>query len=772
MKFTTAAAAENVVWEMRLADWPRALNRTRINNLANGAPPYTPEEQRQNRITTNVNFLEFTKLLMDARRQGIAAFNSSDPLFTITLDYGPQWKRSLWSSEITKAINRPILRSRRYDDKRRSTWALDVLHGISPSNWEDRWGWCPKACGVEDVLVPSGTLTSLENLQMFAVYRKYTALELWQRTHGPKVDPAWDIEQAEHLVRWANQEAMTLMGSTWPDVWSPEKMAERFKEDSGLYASDTLPTIDTFDVYYWDDAKRRSGWRRRTILDAWGDPGVGGAGGAIYKKDSRPEFKRHKAFEKSKDWEFLYDSGDRVYAESVDQIMHWQFADCSAVAPFRYHSVRSMGFLLYAVCQLQNRLRCRFNDSVFEALLQYFRVNDPADAERLSKVDLLDKAVIPAGLEFVKAGDRWQVPTELAEAGMQLNRQTMIENSANFVQDFDLDKEAKEETATRTMAKVNATAALVGAMLGESYNQMTYEYREIARRFCQPNSRDADVRKFRLEVLKAGVPEEALNADRWDVQPVRVIGSGNKLLQVAMSDKLMAIRGQLGPEAQQDVDRIYILANSDDPKLAERLVPVQKRVSDASIEGQRAAAQLMLGLPAAVQSGINHADYVEALLHSMATVLQRLETPGQTPTQNEIIGLANMAGHIEQNIGIIAQDPQEKERVRQYQDDLRKMNNLVKAHAQRFAEQQKKTQGAGMMDPATMAKIQAIVIQAQTKAKIASESHAQRTAQRQIQFEQQIEQDRAEHTHKLLKTNAEAVANLNLHQHRMASLQE
>jgi len=38
----------------------------------------------------------------------------------------------------------------------------------------------------------------------------------------------------------------------------------------------------------------------------------------------------------------------------------FQFADLSAVAPFRYHSVRSLGWLLYAVINLQNRLRCKF----------------------------------------------------------------------------------------------------------------------------------------------------------------------------------------------------------------------------------------------------------------------------------------------------------------------------------------------------------------------------------------------------------------------------
>jgi hypothetical protein len=67
MKFTTAASVEQLVWEMRLADYPRALNRAAMNTLANGAPPYTEQEQQQNNINTNVNFLDYTELLVDAR---------------------------------------------------------------------------------------------------------------------------------------------------------------------------------------------------------------------------------------------------------------------------------------------------------------------------------------------------------------------------------------------------------------------------------------------------------------------------------------------------------------------------------------------------------------------------------------------------------------------------------------------------------------------------------------------------------------------------------
>lgn len=760
MKFTTAAACESVVWQMRLADYPRGLNRAKLNELYNGFPPYSTQEEVQNNINTNYNDLSGTKILHDARRQFSTAFNSAEQLFTINLDYGPVWKRREWQNRITREMNKLVRGSRKYLDCLDSVFALNVLHGVGPSMWEDRETWCPYELGVDDVLVPSNTLTSLRNLPMFAVYRQYTGYELWKKIQGPNVDPAWNKPLVKKAIAWVDEQARTLMSASWPEVWSPEKMSERIKQDGGLYASDSIPTIDTFDVYFWNDNGKRSGWNRRIILDAWGSPGVGGAGGSppASREIARPT-KSDKNMLGGRN-EFLYNPGDRVYADKLEEIIHFQFADASCVAPFRYHSVRSLGFLLYAVCHVQNRLRCRFNDHVFENLLQYFRVANPADQERLSKVDLVNKGIIPEGLGFVKQEERWQINENVAIQAFDMNRQTMADNSASFTQDFDFDKEKAQETATRTMAKVNATAAMIGSMLNRAYSQQAFQYREIARRFCVKNSKDADVRRFRVECLKAGVPEAALVSERWDVQPVRVIGSGNKMLQVAMADKLMGIRPILDPEAQKMVDRIFVLANSDDPALADQLVPEAKHISESVHDAQATLGTILFGQKVTIESGMNHAEYVEVWLHAMAGIVQRIEQSGGMATPQELVGLNNLAQHIGEHLKILAQDKNAKEQVREYGDDLKNLMNSVKAFAQRLQEQQQKQNGNGKTDPEAQAKIQTMMMAAQTKNQIAADSHAQKTAQRQVQFEQDLKLKAREHKAQLAKTDLEAQASL------------
>ena len=766
MRFDSAQAVEQITWQMRLADWPRSQNRALINSLANGDPPYTVEEQVQNNISTNVNYLELSNILHSARRQFTNAFVNVSPCFNVKLDYGPKWKRQKWEAKINGKLARIMKRSLQWFEMRRSVFAQDVIHGIAPSVWNNPDDWCSDPVGVEDVLVPSQTLLTLKNLPFFAVFRQYTAMELWKLTKTGRVDPGWNIPTVDKAIAWADQQARTLMGSSWPEFWSPEKMEERFKGDGTVYASDAVPTIDVYHVFFWSDEGKKTGWKHRIVLDAFGDPGpgIGGAGGIA------PESVPDRSKIGTKD-EFLYTSGDRIYAKNLSEIIHWQFADASNVAPFRYHSVRSLGFLQYSVCHLQNRLRCKFTDSVFEALLQYFRVANPQDAERLTQVNLIDKGIIPEGLEFVKAGERWQVPEALAERAMQLNRQTMAENSASFTQDFDFGSEEKSnETATRTLAKSNATAALVGAMLNQAYKYEDFRYQEVSRRFCRPGSKNADVREFQLYCLKNGVPEEALDSERWDITSNRIIGSGDKQLQITIAEALMRVRPLLDPSAQKRVDRLYISAYSEDYDLTDELVPEVQAPSASAEIASFSAAALMQGLPVTVVEGIDHTTYVENLLASMAAKIKIIETKGGMATADEIAGLNTMGQHIAQHVAIIEQDPTAKAKVKQYRDDLKQIGNLVKAYGQRLQQQmQAQKQGNGDMSPEDQAKIKAIMATAEAKIQNMRESHANRTAERKLSFEQKMLQDAQKHDLDMAKGDVEHAHDLSARESEMAA---
>lgn len=725
----------------------RSGNRALINSLFNGAPPYTQEEAEENHIHTNVNTLESTEMALSSRRQISNAIESSNPLFSINLDYGPVHKRQQWGKKIEKTINKCLVESLDFYDLREGVAGSLVLHGIGPTMWEDDQRWLQTELGIEDVLMPSNTLRSLRNLPAFAVFRSYSVNQLWKMTKGPKVDPGWNMPVVDKALEWVDKATTKLMEDNWKDTWYPEKMVERFKEDGGCYQSDMVPTVDAYDFFYWDDDGEQQGWKRRIIIDSWGAPGVGGVASNVKSPSDR---RKELDFGKGK---FLYDSEDRIYADKLDKFIHFQFGDASAVRPARYHSIRSLGFLTYSVCHLQNRLKCKFNDAVFEALMQYFRVNDPADRDRLQKIDLVNMGILPEGMAFVKPEERWKIDQALVSEAIAMNRQMLADQSASFVQDYDQGT-GEGETATRTMAKVNSQASLVSSMMGTIYYREAVRLREICRRFCIPNSKDADVREFRVECLKDGVPEEALNSKRWDIQINKVMGGGNRMLEVAIADKMMAVRAAYPPEAQNEILTLYAGSVTGDWKLAKSWVPDMPVVSDSVHDAEITFGALMGGSKVSPRPGLNPIEVIGTMLREIEAKVQEIMQTDGVGTPADFKGLTMAEIYTNAFIQQLAQDKSQKEVVKEFGDRLGKAGNEIKAMGQRQQQAAEKAQQQNGQDPAAQAKVQALMMTAQAKIEQGKQSHANKTAQRQLSFEQKQRESAQKHAFDLQKDAA------------------
>jgi hypothetical protein len=112
-------------------------------------------------------------------------------------------------------------------------------------------------------------------------------------------------------------------------------------------------------------------------------------------------------------------------------------------------------------------------------------------------------------------------------------------------------------------------------------------------------------------------------------------------------------------------------------------------------------------------------------------------------TADQLAGLGNMGQHVGAFLQIMGQNPADKPKVRQYSDLLGQMMNVLKGFAQRLEEKQAAGNGeagAAGPDPDTVVKLQGKAMIDQAKAQNMRESHAERTAQKQVSFE--MEQQR------------------------------
>jgi len=723
-KWSTTGKVGEVIWMMRIADLPRGTSRDILNRTYNGDPPFDTATAEENNIEVNRNFLEGTGNLTDARTQWNNNFLKPGDWATIKVDCKQPHNRQEYSTEITKRWNRELRKSLPMIMQARETGATLLLHGPSPTYWKDRRSPIPKALPLPSLLIPSETDIDFENLEYFAIFREATPAQLWDLTHGPKVDPGWNLKMVDAEIDFIGEQVQK-MSNAMAYQYMPERRTEIIKQDGGFWGSDAVPTIDYWDFYY-RQKEDGCGWYRKAFLD-WGSSGRD----VSVTNGSAPDGPGKE--------QWLYDSGNRKYADSWSQIIHCNFGDCSCVAPFKYHSVRSLGWMIWGIVEINNRLQSKMTEQAFSDLMWFFRVASGSDLNRLKKANFLQMGVIPQGIEWVKGNERFSPNPVFVELVLEKNRQLLSQHSSSFTRNAErANSQNTEKTATQVMAEVNSINTMVSGVMGLAYTFEAFKYREIARRFCIKNNPDPMVQRFRKGcIVDAGIPEEYLDIEKWEIEPDRAMGAGNKTVQMAIVNYLNSIRQNLGPDAQRKVDHDGILIVTEDAAMAEDLAPVtgQQPISRSSHDAELSTERLMRGLPFTPTPQMVYEDYVQVWLRDMGLIVQQIQKIDHTGSPEQIIGLQNMATHIATFLQIMGQTKDGAEKAKQYSNLLGQLMNVIKGFQQRLAEQAKAQNGNGGPDPEALAKLQGQQALNAAKVQNTRESHADKSAQRAAQFE-------------------------------------
>jgi hypothetical protein len=232
------------------------------------------------------------------------------------------------------------------------------------------------------------------------------------------------------------------------------------------------------------------------------------------------------------------------------------------------------------------------------------------------------------------------------------------------------------------------------------------------------------------------------------------------MLEIAIAEKLMAVRAAHGARAQQRINTIYDAAITGDYALAEDLNPEMPEISKTVHDTQIAFGSMMAGSEIEPEEGLNPIEVIETMLKKIQGHIQIIMQMGGVGSPMDIIGFGFAEKYTNYFIMQLAQDKQQKARVKEYKDALGKMMNEVKGFQQRQQQAAQQAQGQNGGDPKDAAKAKAMVISAQMKSKLASESHAQKTVQRQLQFEQQQKQDAQKHQLEMQKSAQEGALDL------------
>lgn len=690
----------DIVDKLKRDDFERATNRSAINALFDGEKPFTEKEASDNHFYTNVQPLMAPRIAQQARQQLSRATTQGKYFFTVKLDLGNADLETFANYQITRLINLPLKRSKAYRHLNRGIDATLFLHGRGPVIWNDDQTWLPTTVGIEDLKMPGGIYTDFSNLSHFAIYQELSAAELWNKIKGNNVQKGWDVERVKMLISQLAEEAITEYRSG-DEGYFPEKLALDLKENGTYWSSEKVARARCWKFYELDEVDGKLGWKVYLFTDP---------------ADERLE--RLKKYSMEESFLFKDESGK---TQNLCEILQVQYADGCNVAPFRYHSVRGPGYLLYPVMQLFNRLFCRSNDAIMEACNQLFRNVGEADREKLMQVVLGNMSVVPQGVEVVPAQERYTVNHNLLKFGLDLNRQIINENAAAFTAETESGTQ-KEMTATQVMARVQEASQLVQGIVATKAQFQEDNCKEIARRFTIQGSRDPDVRTFQESVMKLGLPPIVMDFDRWEVRIEGALGGGNKTLEMAQATEMMKARPAYPPKAQQVILRKWHAAVSDDAEEAYELVPPEPQGPTKTVLfANMAIGTLLQSVPVQLDEWIMPDEYAATLVSLLAVKVGGLVQSGVQPSAETVGGIMFTAEHIEATLQAIAQDPAKVPFAKQLAQQLEQILQPV----EQWKAAAESDPMAGV-PPESRAKVQAMMLEAQTKAQIKQADAAQK----------------------------------------------
>jgi len=715
-RFKDANDVLTIVSDIELASLIRCQDRAAIDRQFNGDRPFTYEQERQQQIQINTNFLEGFNIGKDAISQTNTALLYKDRLAELRCIQGDVNRRSEWSERATANFNRPLqtgVSGRQFSERINNRNTSLTMHGIGPLWWSHPDDWMPFYISLDDLLIPTDTPIEMsEELGYFGVNSWLTPLRLYRMVRGPKANPGWNERMVSYILRQLNS-----IKQWTPDYWdfwmNPEKTESLWKQHALYLNSDSVPKIKITNFYHQDTETGK--WFRKVIVRE-------------NQQISVPDTQN----------EFLY-VDDKPFADSLAQLLHIQFGDTSVVAPKKYHSVRGLGVPLYTPVELQNRLRCQFAEHVFQNLTPLISLDNPIDQGRPMMLRYQQYGVLQKGVRFVRNDERHQIDPRLVMAQMDQLRQILSENSASYVQDIDTGTQ-KAQTLGEAQIRLQSANRMISSMLQANYKQEPYLYREIFRRMIQPGTTNAQALEFQRRCKADGIPSELMNMDAWEITITKPYGTGDQTLAQQEVASLMGIYPRLEPTAQRKVMRDYIAVIGRNPDRAMDLIPEEpNKVSSGRKAAEDVFATLMLGVPVGLREGIEQRDYIEAMLGMLSQKIQQVEAVDNVGDTETVIGMSTVLSDIEQHIALMEQDRDQKEFTTAAGKALGVLTNKVKGFAQRVAEKEKANDP---QDPEKIAQAQATMMKTEADLKAKEAKSIQALEQKEAKFQQQMEQDR------------------------------
>lgn len=669
----------------------RAYKRALVKGFVDGNPPYNHGDlvAAGRADMCNVNWRIGEAYLATALSAVYDIFSQSVTYANVETAHGKGQQRADWSAIITEHFDR-LQKSDRYFDYEMQNSQFDMtLYGCGPMIFRNSLDWRARfnPCGM--LLVPEMAKSKTEEWEEAAYRIYYTTHDLYNYIRYPDAaaNAGWDVEQVKCSIIAAHPR--TIEGGQYM-TW--EWHQQQLKNNSYQYSAESK-SIHVAHYFFREFPMENEelGMITHTMVDM--------------------------ALENQGASQFLYRCNRRF--RSWDQIIHPMYYDHGGGG--YHHSVTGMGVKMYAAMTYQNRLLCNLADKCFAPKIM-FKPTSASQDEVLNLARFGDYAKIPRGFDMV------QTPVQgMLDEGLAFNRSITEIVSSNLAQyRHELQKDSgNPPTASQVNYQATQEATLGETQITHYYNQLDWLYLEKFRRACNFNLPDnvpgaQAAKKFQQDVIKAGVPKEALHRI-GEVKASRVVGQGSSYLRKQTLMRLLAQLPRLPESGQERLIRDYI-ASEAGFSMVNRYVPESgqnKLPGDNEMLAVLQIGNAKQGVQPVVTESQNPVIFAGMFLKAASETMAGIKKAGPQSLEPALVFLESLAPAIARQLDRIKDDPTRAEtykdlkeqfdRMAQLTDELHKRSEMIRKKQQiamqkRQQAQQRMMQMANGQDPETAIK--------------------------------------------------------------------
>jgi len=639
-------AAVGIFQALLRADEKANVNRSRIQAMFDGAPPYDPAVLKSTNQSSrcNLNFGEAGRFLDVAASGYVDLIDSVDNLVQVETTLGEPGVRMHNDGVIAEELTRTIRGWPEFYGTYLRLVNQALMHGVGVTYFEDEFNFRFRSCGLSDYLIPRQTQASEHSVEVACARRAYMVHELYSFIENEEVaaQNGWNVEEVRRVIKTATTQNSARQFTDWEDV-------QRELKNNDLYTGIRANVVN--------------------VVNLWVREFDGSVSNFSFAEQSPKSF--------------LHEGKSRFQNPEQAYLLFTYGVGTNGT----YHSIRGLGHRIYNHVQTSNRLQCQLIDSAMLSSSIMLAPETPRALNDLSLTFYGPYSVLPPNFKVIEKG----VPNIATTVGPALeNLQSQLAQNLDFFTSSPAESGGAYRSKQQVQAELEQATRLTSSQINQFYSSWRRLIREVTRRIINGPKSDPSVRDFYRRCANRGVEALAIKTLDFDkTVATKAVGYGNASSRSAALNDLEQLMPMLDEVGKRNIvfDRVAARVGYENASRYVQSPEAPRPPQDLKV-AELENSILQTGRPVSVQPGELHETHLNQHLPLLVQLTAAVDSGEADLVQSLPVLQAindHAAGHLQQ----LAQDPTATVIVSQAQEVLQQTGQKI-LNATRAAQKQQK----------------------------------------------------------------------------------